>query len=100
MNDFTKEELERLSRLAINASNRFNPNDTDSLCLKIQSMIDNYNDEKKTIYVLIGRENSYEASYAIAASVNRQVLQDVEKQYMSDNLEGWAYIIEFKDGEY
>lgn len=44
MNDFTKEELERLSRLAINASNRFNPNDTDSLCLKIQSMIDNYCD--------------------------------------------------------
>lgn len=36
------EELERLSRLAINASNRFNPNDTDSLCLKIQSMIDSY----------------------------------------------------------
>ena len=53
MNDFTKDELERLSRLAINASNRFNPNDTDSLCLKIQSMIDSHDkacEHKSTSY--------------------------------------------------
>lgn len=48
MSDFTREELERLSSLAINASNRFNPNDTDSLCLKIQSMLDNYCEHKDT----------------------------------------------------
>ena len=49
MNDFTKEELERLSRLAINASNRFNPNYTDSLCLKTQSMIDSYCEHSESI---------------------------------------------------
>jgi hypothetical protein len=42
MNEFTKEELEKLSILAIKFSDRFNPNDTDPLCIKIQSMIDNY----------------------------------------------------------
>lgn len=42
MNDFTKEELNELLKLAINASNRLNPNDSDLLCLKIQSIIDNY----------------------------------------------------------
>lgn len=48
MNDFTKEELESLHKFSIRCSDRFNPNDTDLLCLKIQSMIDNYCEHKWT----------------------------------------------------
>lgn len=95
MNDFTKEELEEILMWSSHLAGC-----RPYLIKKLQSMIDNYNDEKKNIYILIGSENSYEASHAIAASVDRQVVQDVEKQFMSDNPEGWAYIIEFKDGEY